>query len=297
MKTKIVELLMLMLLLYSCGPSAEEKASMEKAKQDSLSAVLSSTAAVVDKKDTVRKFIRTANLKFRVNNVIKTTYTIEDIIHNQGGFVTLTDLHSNTNSTSLTPISADSSLETIYFTVVNTMTVRVPNTRLDTTLKEIARLVSFLDYRIIKADDVALSMLANQLTIKRNTKNQERLRNAIDSRGKKLPETAITEEMVQNKQEAADNSLISNLAYADQVNFSTINLEIYQRQGVKREVLANTENIKAYEPGFWSRFKDSCTQGWTIIKEIFLFIMKIWSPLLLGFLIFLIVRFRKSRSK
>src|ERR1700741_3774994 len=37
--------------------------------------------------DGVRKFIKTADLKFRVKSVIRATYDIEDITHQFGGFV------------------------------------------------------------------------------------------------------------------------------------------------------------------------------------------------------------------
>ena len=45
----------------------------------------SSSAAVETNKDSKRKFIRTAELKFKVKNVISSTYDIEDITNRHGG--------------------------------------------------------------------------------------------------------------------------------------------------------------------------------------------------------------------
>ena len=116
---------------------------------------ISSSAAIEKNNDPERKFIRTADVKFKVNNVANTTTYIEDICTAQGGFVIYTNLASNIDEHTETPIGSDSLLETTFYTVTNNMTLRVPNTKLDSTLKDIAKSVDYLDYRIIKADDEA----------------------------------------------------------------------------------------------------------------------------------------------
>jgi hypothetical protein len=111
-------------------------------------------------------------------------------------------------------------------------------------LKLLSANIDYLDYRIIKADDVALQMLSNNLTLKRSAKNENRITLAIDHRGKKLTETTTAEEVVLSKQEQADNARIANLSLRDQLNFSTVNLVIYQRQSFRHELIANDKNIK-----------------------------------------------------
>ena len=210
---KIILGLGLSILLFGCSQSSDESNSMA---QDSTSnAFISSSAAVENVKDTTRRFIRSADLKFKVKSVIKSTYDIEEITNRQGGFVTFTNLTSNIDNTTTTAVSADSSLETTYYTVTNSITLRVPNTKLDTTIKEISNNIDYLDFRIIKAEDVALQILSNNLTQKRSAKNEERLTNAIDNRGKKLNETTVAEEILLSKQEQADNAKISNLSLTD----------------------------------------------------------------------------------
>ncbi|GHV56285.1 hypothetical protein FACS1894182_02520 [Bacteroidia bacterium] len=263
---------------------------------------ISSLAAVENRQDTTHKFIRTADLKFKVKNVIQSTYDIEDITGRQGGFVTYTNLTGEINRTVTTHISADSSLVSTYYTVINSMELRVPNVKLDTTLKEIARNIDFLDYRIIKAQDVALQMLANNLTQKRIAKNEDRLLNAIDNRGRRLNETTSAEELLLNKQEQADNAKIANLSLADQIGFSTIRLSVYQRQSIMREVIANDKNITAYEPGLGGKLLDSLQFGWDIVKGIVVFIVQLWAFILLGILGYLAYRqynskFNKRKEK
>ncbi len=297
MKTiKIIVGIISVSLLLSCSRSRHD---MEEAKAMSDSVAteyeegtaaspkdyVSSSAAIENKKDSARKFVRTANLKFKVKSVIKSTYTIEDITIKHGGFVNYTNLTSTIDNVENTAISADSLLETTYYTVTNTLTLRVPNTKLDTTLKDIAKNIDYLDYRIIKADDVALQLLTNNLTQKRALRTEQRLTNAIDNRGKKLTETTTAEELLAIKQEEADNAKVSNLSLKDQINFSTINLEIYERQTIKRDVLYNFKNSDAYEPNLGAKIIQAVKSGWSILENIVVFLFEIWALILIAVLL------------
>ena len=284
--------------LFGCGaPNREEKSESASFNDTTTAAYISSSAAMETNKDSDRKFIRTADLKFKVKNVIKATYTIEDITVQQGGFVTFTSLNSQVDNVVNTPISEDSILETTYFSVINTITIRVPNTRLDTTLKLISQHIDYLDYRIIKADDIALQLLSNNLTQKRVARSEQRIINAIDNRGKKLKETTTAEELLINKQEQADNAKISNLSLTDQVNFSTISLYLYQRQTIRRELIANNINIDAYEPGFGKKMLEALKKGWNILETLFLFLCSMWSLIIVGIIAYLLYKKYKSELR
>lgn len=274
------------LFLLGCN-TQQEKMNLSEAADtlpigNSIANNMSSSAAVVNPKDTTHRFIRTANLKFKVKNVVNATYAIEDIVARQQGFVTYTNLNSQINYSTTVALSADSSLVTTWFTVSNTMVMRVPNVKLDTTLKLIGRTVDFMDYRVIKAEDVALQMLSNSLSQKRATKSEKRLTNAIDQRGKKLLETTDAEELLEQKQAQADQARLANLGLADQINYSTIHLEIYQRQDQHREVVLNERKMEEYEPSFGSRLAYSLKAGWKSLESLLVFITRLWVFLLIG---------------
>jgi hypothetical protein len=288
--TKFILGLGLSILLFGCSQSRNEQMESKAMADSTSNAFISSSAAVENGKDTTRRFIRTADLKFKVKSVIKSTYDIENITNRQGGFVTYTNLTSNIDNVTTTAVSADSSLETTYYTVTNSITLRVPNTKLDTTLKEISNNIDYLDFRIIKAEDVALQILSNNLTQKRSAKNEERLTNAIDNRGKKLNETTIAEEVLLSKQEQADNAKISNLSLTDQIKFSTINLSIYQRQTINRELISNDKNIDAYEPGFGTKLFDALKYGWDILETFIVFLTKLWGLFLFAIVVYFIYK-------
>jgi hypothetical protein len=288
--TKIILGLGLSTLLFGCNQSRKELMESKSMADSTSNAFISSSAAVENGKDTARRFIRTAELKFKVKSVIKSTYDIENIANRQGGFVTYTNLSSDVNNLTTTAVSADSSLETTYYTVTNSISLRVPNTNLDTTLKEISNNIDYLDFRIIKAEDVALQILSNNMTQNRSAKNEERLTNAIDKRGKKLNETTVAEDILLSKQEQADNAKISNLSLTDQIKFSTINLSIYQRETIKRELISNDKNIDAYEPGFGTKILDALKYGWEILETFIVSLTKLWGLFLFAILVYFIYK-------
>ena len=282
--TKIVLTLLALGIVLSCKESAskENATYMEEATTDSTSVV--SSSAAVENKNSNRKFVRTADVKFKVKNVAKSTYAIEDATTKFGGFVTYTNLQSNIHSEDRTKVSQDSTLVTTKYKVDNNITIRVPNTKMDTVVKTIAKQIHFLDYRIIKADDVSLQMLSNELAQKRSNSSEKRLENAIDSKGKKLNQVVKAEETLEAKKEQNDASKLQNLSLQDQVNFSTLTLNIYQDESIKQEMVANEKSINAYRPNIGLQIWDSIKTGWFMLENIVSFIVVLWPFALLGFL-------------
>jgi Domain of unknown function (DUF4349) len=275
----------LLCILFSCNKK-EYKNQESASESTDLSTNSISSSAAKETNNPDRKFIRTADIKFKVDNVENSTYNIENICSNHGGFVTFTNLASNIDEHTENTISKDSILETTLFTVTNNITLRIPNTKLDTTLKDIAKNINYLDYRIIKADDVGLQILSNDMTQTRVTKNHVSISNDIEKNRKKLDETVDAEETVLSKQEIADNAKLKNLSLKDQINFSTINLLIYQRQGIKRNIIANEQSIDKYEIGFGYKIWEGLAYGWKILVYIIVALSKLWGVFLIAALVF-----------
>ena len=258
---------------------------------------ISSSAAIENQNDTNRNMIRTVNIRFKVKDVIKATYEIENIVVNHNGFVENTNLESRINSTKETFIKEDSVLVTTYYSVLNTLILRVPNTRLDATLKEIAQFVDFMDYRIINVKDVTLDLLSKKLEQNRLAKYNGKMRNAVDNKGKRLNDVTDAEDNMLYKQQQADEAKLASLQILDKIKFSTITLSLYQNQDIKYEVIAKEKNIKSYSIPFGTRFMDALAFGWTIIVGIFLFLIHIWSIILIAVLALLGVKYFKKRKK
>lgn len=268
-------------IAFACKQATSSDEASAETAADSVGVGTTSSNAAVVKKESNRKFVRTADLKFKVKNVAKSTYAIENIVAKNGGFVTFTDLKSTVNEKSETKISQDSTLETTRFTVDNTITLRVPNTQLDTVLKSMVKEVAFLDSRLIKADDVALQLLSNKMAQKRLTSHQKRLEKGIDTKGKKLNDITNAEDKVLDRETESDETVLKNLSLEDQVNFSTVTLYLYQRESVLQEMVANEKSINAYRPHIGLQILDGLKTGWFMFEAIIAFIVQLWSIIVL----------------
>ena len=215
-------------VLFSCKKAevpAEETLDYATAVADS--ATVSNTqekTTATPKTVEKRKLIRTADIKFKVKSVVQSTNLIENTTRKWGGLVTYSNLQSTINDQISTKVSQDSTLETTKYKVENTITLRVPQQNMDTVVKEIAKEIDYLDYRLIKADDVALRLLSNELLQKRSATNEKRMANAIDTKGKKINDIMNAETQLENKKAQSDSSAIENLSLQDQINYSTITL-------------------------------------------------------------------------
>jgi hypothetical protein len=287
--TKFALTLLLMGIAISCkqaeSENSEATSDITEATADTTSVV--SSSAAVEPKNSTRKFVRTADIKFKVKNVAKSTGVIEDATTRFGGFVTYTNLQSTINDEDRTKVSPDSTLVTTKYTVENNMTIRVPNTQLDTVIKTIANQIGFLHYRVIKADDVTLQILSNKMAQKRSTSTEKRIATAIDTKGKKLNQVIDAEENLDAKKEANDAKTIENLSLKDQVNFSTLTLLVYQDQTVKQEMIANEKSVNAYRPNIGLQVWESIKTGWFVLENIISFVVLLWPFALIGFLGFL----------
>ncbi|KFF04009.1 DUF4349 domain-containing protein [Flavobacterium hydatis] len=283
-------------LLFSCkkADSYQEDAATESST--STTDIVSSSAAV-EKKDSNHKFIRTADIKFKVKNVAKSTYAIENATVKFGGFVTYTNLQSTVLDEIQTKMSQDSTLQTTKYSVINDITIRVPNTQLDTVIKTIAKQIEFLDYRVIKADDVSLKLLSNQLAQNRTAENNKRIENAIDTKGKKINDVMEAENTLAAQKEQNDSSKIERLSLNDQINFSTITLQLYQNQSLKQEVVPSKDN-NTYKPNIGIEIVDALKSGWYILQGIIVFFINLWPFLLIGAGGFFLYRkYVKNQSK
>lgn len=272
--------LTIIILLFSCKKADYASEESADSKMTADSTAISSSAAV-EQKDSKQKFIRTADIKFKVKNVVKSTYAIENAVQKFGGFVTYTNLQSNIHDQIKTKISQDSTLETTKYSVENNITIRVPNTKLDTIIKTIAKQIDFLDYRIIQADDVSIKLLANQLSQKRGAVSEKRVEKAIDSKGKKINDVIDAENTLANQKEENDNRIIENLSMQDQVNFSAITLQLYQNETIKQEITAGEKDSSAYKPNLGIQIIDALKSGWYILQAILVFFINLWPIILL----------------
>lgn len=277
------------------GLASELAGSNERKKDEAESSdtnkmnYIASSASRIGKMDSIKKFIRTADIKFKVKNVERSTYKIEDIINHFDGFVTNTNLNCRINYTESFRIKEDSVLERKHFVVENSITFRVPKFQLDTTLKQIVSQIDFLDHRIITAEDVSFAALKNQMHQKRFGRYQKRITKATD-KSEKTNAVVNAENGLYEKEADADQSIINDVILNDKVEYSTVTMYIYQDEKVRNDVVFSQQHFDTYRPSFGSEFVKSLKFGWRLVEEIFLLIVKLWPIILIGIGLFYGIR-------
>ena len=268
-----------------------------KKEKSGFARFISSSAALLNPGDSLHRFVRSADLRFKVNKVVDATYEIEDFTARHSGYVAYTNLISTVNQKSEIQLSSDSILKVTDFTVSNTMTLRVPYQKMDTLLKDIATTITYLDYRTIKARDVSLDELANQLTQLRTERMQQRIGNSISSSNGDATDKTTAAEAMERQEAAADQALIDNKRLEDKMRYATIKLELYQENDQLYQQVASKPPVEEYKPGMGTRLADAFHTGWELLLEFILLLARIWVLLLLGLAAYVWYRRRRKNRQ
>lgn len=254
-------------------------------------AMMSSSAAVVAKIDSLRKFIRTADLNFKVKNAYQSTHRIEDLTKGFGGFVEESSLNNEVVSTETKAISNDSSVMITEYQIKSNMVVRIPQNNLDTFLRSLTPMVEFINKRVVTAKDIHIELLSTQLD---QLRNQQFVEETNESKTNSTNARVATLQAQAN----ADAAKIDRLMMLDKIQFSAVTIEIYQSSQIRYDMVENPDT-KRFEPSFGTRLLNSLKTGFIVIEELFLFAVKLWGVVVFGFGIYFLVMFiyRKVKSR
>lgn len=333
-KIKMISMLIVLILSFSCSnapkmesetksetpmPESEsydemvlEEAPMETSEYSKSSAsaqqtgqagekyseqIISSSAATNLNIEPGKKIIRTADLKFKVADVIHSTYEIENIVKRTGGYIAYTSLESVVQTKNNHPISKDSTLVNMSYIVTNTITIRTPWEKMDTTLQLIAPLVEYLDYRVVKTEDVTLKLFGNKLKEMRLARYQARMKQLTAGGSGSLDAKIYAEQQILNQQEEADNNLLEELATEDKVKYATIILTIYENEKFEQWLIPNPDEARKFEPNFFEKLWNALSTGWEVLEAIILFIFQLWGVLILFLGVYFLTKFIVKKLK
>lgn len=239
--------------------------------------IFRSAAASYNPPDSTKRFIRTAEMRFRVQDAVQATLRVEDIALQNGGFVLDNDLHSEVQFRDEIPVSADSLLEKTSVVFSNSVVIRVPAGKLDTTLRAIGRLADFLDYRRIHARDVWLELLEQDLAQKREQQFQQEIPTGGQD---KAADRLAAAQSRRDSRAGADRARVETLKIEDAIRYSTVTLDLYQRAQMQYRMLPKEKPVAAFRPGFGIQLWEGIVQGWQTLRALFLGIVRNWSVLL-----------------
>lgn len=258
--------------LDSAPPPASKSEQFEDAATNG--DIFSSSAAVPSAIDSLKKFVRNAEMRFRVKNTAAATLGIEDIAMRHGGFVINSNLNTEVELRQTTPISRDSALETTRYTIHSQLILRLPYRLLDTTLRSIGRLSDFLDLRHVNAEDVGLQMLEQELA---------RIREGIyraDLNQSEENKISPKADRARASRASSDQARIETLKLEDAIRFSTVTVDIYQLSQIRQTMVANTDVPMPKEP-LAARLGNALESGGEILMLLFLGIIHLWGLILL----------------
>lgn len=256
------------LILTALGCNSEKKSgAYEEAEQNSV-AKLSDTSVA-------EKIVKTADMRFRVKDVQGTKEKLGSILKIEGGAITEFNTHSMVRQNEKVKYSADSLLELIAYRVEGLVVARIPSEKLDDFTNEVAKMAVFIDDQSLKQDDLSLNYLSNQLKNKNKAEAVTQLNNSVS--GKKV---SVAEKTLALKDEVVDNK-VNNLLTDRNVRYSTITLNFYQDNTIKKMIVIN-DNLSDYRPDFFKRFWLSFENGWSVFKEFILILANLWALILVA---------------
>lgn len=241
--------------------------------------------------DTVltEKIIKTADMRFRVKDVQQTKEKLSSSIKADGGTLSEFSIQSNIQQTEKVRYSADSLLELTSYRTEGYITAKVPSDRLDEFTNKVAKLAVFVDQQSLKLDDQGIAYLANQL------KNQNRVE-AVQQLNKHANKKSNNVETALVLKDDYVDKKVENLLIDSKVKYSTITLNFYQDNTVKRMVVEN-DRLSDFRPAFFTRLWLSIQTGWTIFVELILILVNLWVLFVLAAAAYFIYRQYKNKPK
>lgn len=307
-KTIACLLILIALLLNSCGNSnvdhqsadrAESAAATHETAEDVTgdnSSIVSSYIAKAGT-DSTKKIIKTADLKFKSKDAVKTTYNIEDLVRANGGFVESSEISKTQQDEKLVQTTRDSALQIIHYVLQSNVTLRVPQYNLDTLLKQISNHIDFLESRNLTAEDATLKYFAEELRQKRASSSQNRIDSLQGGKRGDLSDNVSAENARYNRQLSADEALLNKMQLDDKVNYSTVHLHIFQDKKEFKTTVPFVKSINTYKPDFGLRFIDALKTGWHLFLEFVLILTRLWWLLFVAIGIWLVVKMLQKISR
>jgi Domain of unknown function (DUF4349) len=257
---------------------------------------VSSSAATFD--DGQRKFIRTAQAEFRVKDVYSSALAIEDVAAQQGGFIVNNNISAQTMRVQRRPAGDGKLIELVEYTVRGTLSVRVPSDKTQTFLRAIASQMEFLDQRSFDAADAQFQVLRQQLAYQREQQAQMELGQAMQA-GERLDRKSEVIAARTGAKLQRDEALIQQKEFEDKVDYSTINLTLYQLSKIRQTEMVDVEAVfQKHSPGFFTRLFDALRVGWYGVLDLFIGLMNVWPLwLVMGLGLYGLRRWAVSRRK
>lgn len=272
----------LLAVLFSCQNNGENKdiSDFSRSINDSVS-VTGLTADSV-------KLVKTAATDIKVRDVEQSVRAVSALAQKSGGMLTLQHLEAVEQGRKELKLSADSLLVITAVAPRANLTARVPSGNLEAFLFGVADLGYFTGSSHLQVDDKSLLYLENAL-------KQKNRANVLMQPAGNRKSTAATLQAIAVKDEAIEQNMANRNIDAE-VNYSTVNLTLFQNPVVRKETIANT-NIGEYQPAFTQRLGNALADGWQYFQLFVIAFAHLWMFILSGFIVYAGYKYRMQKRK
>jgi len=281
MKTKLILIICLITLFFSCTSRNSRAPILEKSEGVNFEANadmlqnLSTPPPPPESNTTIdKKIIKTAYISIEVENYLDERKLIDTSLKECNAYIVNENLQ-NTESQ-----------------ISNSINIKVPANQFDNLLDKLSKIAKKVDYQNIETKDVTEEYIDIETRLANSRKVEQTYLRL-------LRRTNTIEDILKIEQKLSEirtdiESTEGRLKYLNhQVSFSTISLNVYQNLEYKY----NPENT----PSFFQRLKRSISMGWNGIVTFFLFLIRLWPLwilLAIGFYLWkYVVKTRKERKK
>lgn len=233
------------------------------------------------------KLVKTANVTLKVKDVQQSTLSISELAKNMGGLITHQKIEATEDETSELKVSNDSVLKVTAYTTRAEMKARIPEENLTEFMYAINNQSYFVASSNMDIDDKSLDYLALQL------RQQNRVP-LLTQQSNKNQRSATTMQLLNTKDEITDQEILKRAIDAN-VQYSTVELSLFQNPLIRKEMMANY-TVADYQLPFRKNISNAFSVGWAYFLKLLVALTYYWVFILLGIATWLVYRYNKKRT-
>ena len=272
-------IVILVLLLYGCGASKKGpraslavKAPPEIAMSSPVVAMDAVSYPANDKgvsEDNSELIMKSASVRFQVDNVEKCTKKIEGLVLLRKGLIARQNLSTES-------------------AIANELVIRVPSSSFEELLEDLSKQALFVNYKRIYSENVTEEYVDIQARLKTKREVRERYTAILQAKAKTVEDILKAEEHIRVLQEEIEAKEGRLNFLKSRVSMSEINLEIYQKTVYK-------ETPAIAEKPYSKEVTEALGNGWALITSITLVLINSWPLIIAGAMIYWAWRRRRRR--
>ncbi|MCD2259745.1 DUF4349 domain-containing protein [Psychroserpens luteolus] len=218
------------------------------------------------------KIIKSANARYKVEDVKITTRKIKRIAQKYGAYI------------------SDLRFENNLYQKENRFTIKIPQQHFDAMMDSIGFMVEFVEYENITTKDVTEEYIDIQTRLETKKEVKSRYESILRESAITVEDILATEDKLRIIQEEIESAQGRLKYLTNKVSYSTIQIDLY-------ETVEYTEEPESYSKTFFAKGKEGLSNGWTIIESFILGLIYVWPLVIIGVIVYFVVKKKIKNRK